>query len=178
MRRHSRAGGKSPDAQAVKPAAPKSRIAPRAGQPRSTTANLKTEVARLTRERDEALEQQTATSEVLRVISRSPFDLQTALDTLVQSAARLCETETANIWLPKDGAYRVAASNRAKEYLENKESLRTIALAPDRGTVVGRTLLECKTVHVTFKPIRTTIRTLPSWLALSGVFARCSVSPC
>ena len=67
----------------------------------------------------------------------------------------------ANIWRPKDGAYRLAASygvtSRYKEYLENKQFLETIGIEPGRGTVVGRTLLEGKTVHVpTFRPIRTT----------------------
>ena len=110
----------------------------------SSSVSQKTKIA-LTRELNDALEQQAATSEVLQVISRSPFDLQTVLDTL---AARLCEAEIANIWLPKEGAYRVAASSRSREYLENKESLGTVALEPNRGTIVGRTLLECKTVHV------------------------------
>jgi hypothetical protein len=72
MGRRSTAGGKSVDLQPPKTAAPKSRIAPRAGQPRSTTANLETEVARLTRERDEALKHQTAT--VLQVIGSSMAD--------------------------------------------------------------------------------------------------------
>ncbi|MGB8157463.1 MAG: GAF domain-containing protein, partial [Pseudolabrys sp.] len=77
---------------------------------------------------------------------------QTVLNTLVESAAQLCEADLANIWRPKDGAYRLAASygvtSRYKEYLENKQFLETIGIEPGRGTVVGRTLLEGKTVHV------------------------------
>ena len=100
----------------------------------------------------ELLQQQTATADVLKVISRSTFDLQTVLDTLVESAARLCGAEMANIWRPKDGAYRLTASYgvtaRYKEYLENKEFLNTIAIEPDRGTAVGRVLLEKRTVHM------------------------------
>jgi two-component system, NtrC family, sensor kinase len=92
------------------------------------------ENARLLNELRESLQQQTATADVLKVISRSTFDLQVVLDTLVESAARLCGAEMANIWRPKDGAYRLTASYgvtaRYKEYLENKEFLNTMPLSP------------------------------------------------
>ena len=110
------------------------------------------ENARLLSELRESLQQQTATADVLKVISRSTFDLQTVLDTLVESAARLCGAEMANIWRPRDGAYRLTASYgvtaRYKESLENKEFLNTIAIEPGRGTTVGRVLLERKSVHI------------------------------
>ena len=110
------------------------------------------ENTRLLNELRETLQQQTATADVLKVISRSTFDLQTVLDTLVESAARLCGAEMANIWRPRDGAYRLTASYgvtaRYKESLENKEFLNTIAIEPGRGTTVGRVLLERKSVHI------------------------------
>ena len=110
------------------------------------------ENARLLNELRQSLEQQTATADVLKVISRSTFDLQTVLDTLVESAARLCGAEMANIWRPRDGAYRLTASYgvtaRYKESLENEEFLNTIAIEPGRGTTVGRVLLERKSVHI------------------------------
>ena len=110
------------------------------------------ENTRLLSELRESLQQQTATADVLKVISRSTFDLQTVLDTLVESAARLCGAEMANIWRPRDGAYRLTASYgvtaRYKESLENKEFLNTIVIEPGRGTTVGRVLLERKSVHI------------------------------
>jgi GAF domain-containing protein len=70
------------------------------------------------------------------------------LNALVESAARLCEAEAANIFRPSDGVYRLAASSlyNLEEY--KKEYLDTIAIDPGRATVVGRSLLEGKAVHL------------------------------
>jgi GAF domain-containing protein len=110
------------------------------------------ENTRLLNELRESLQQQTATADVLKVISRSTFDLQAVLDTLVESAACLCGAEMANIWRPRDSGYRHTASYgvtaRYKEYLENKEFLNTVVIEPSRSTTVGRVLLERRTVHI------------------------------
>jgi two-component system, NtrC family, sensor kinase len=149
MRRRSRAGGKSPNAQAPKAAARKRRIEPKAGQPHSTSsANLETEVARLTRERDEALEQQTATSEFLNAISRSTFDLPTVLSTLVETAARLCRAVKVQILLPSENTnrvYSVASFGYSAEFIEY---IKTTTFAPGQEGIVGRVLLERKPVQI------------------------------
>ena len=119
MRRRSRAGGEPVKTRRRKAMTLKRGNAPKVVRRRNPSAAGRKQRSRVTRELHDALEQQTATSEVLRVICRSPVDLQTVLDTLVQHAARMCEAEIANIWRPEDGVYRIAASSRSNEYLEN-----------------------------------------------------------
>ncbi len=110
------------------------------------------EVQARTRDLEESLQQQTTTADVLKVISRSTFDLKTVLQTLVQSAATLCEADLANIWLPDGAAFRLAASfgvpGKDKEKLENIRYLESIDIKPGRGSMVGRVLLERGPVQV------------------------------
>src|SRR5512143_161617 len=81
---------------------PKARKAPTA---RLSNANLQEQLDQRTRERDEALEQLAATSDVLQVISRSAFDLKSVLQTLVEAAARLCRADKAAITRQIGGEY-------------------------------------------------------------------------
>jgi signal transduction histidine kinase len=104
------------------------------------------ENARLLSELRESLQQQTATADVLKVISRSTFDLQTVLQTLVESAARLCDADQGTITRQKDGVfYRAEAYGFPPEFIE---MVRDVPVMPERGSMNGRTLLEGKVVHV------------------------------
>ena len=94
----------------------------------------------------ESLEQQTATSEVLQAISRSTFDLQAVLETLVQSAARLCEADIGTITRQKDSVYYRAALYGFPPDFADRMSRVPVEL--NKGTVTGRALVEGSVVHI------------------------------
>src|SRR5262249_57682693 len=93
-----------------------------------------------TRDLPESLQQQTATAEMLKVISRSTFDLQAVLDTLTESAARLCRADRVAIRLAKGGAYHHVASYGFTP--EQKAYMKEHALRPDPSSVTRRVLLQ------------------------------------
>jgi len=98
------------------------------------------EVQRRTQELSESLQQQTATADVLKVISRSTFDLRTVLHTLVESAARLSDADSGTITRERDGAfYRAEAYGFSKEFMDYVQD---IPIKPDKGSASGRALLE------------------------------------
>jgi hypothetical protein len=98
------------------------------------------------RELQESLEYQTATSEVLSVISKSPNELQPVLDAVTSTAIALCKADTANFRLLRDGAYHTVAAQGHDAH--TVERMRNTPVLPGRDSIAGRAALECTTVHV------------------------------
>src|SRR5262245_9436059 len=100
----------------------------------------------LKRERDEALEQLAATSEVLKVVSRSTSDLSAALDMLLETACRLCEADFGTIRYEEGAGYRLAATFGCQP--EWHRHFAVYSTKPDRSSVFGQTILKGSTVHI------------------------------
>jgi two-component system, NtrC family, sensor kinase len=104
------------------------------------------ENVRLFNETKKSLEQQTATADVLKVISRSTFDLRAVLQTLVESAARFCAADNATIVREKEGSfYPAEAYGYSQEFMDYIKDIRVKA---ERGSASGRALAEGRLVHI------------------------------
>src|SRR6516162_2332366 len=144
MSRSDETGAKS--ARTRRHKAPKSRNASRPARHSSVATVKSAKLARVTRERDEALEQQVATAEILKVISQSAFALNAVLEALVSSAARLCHADTGIIRLREGDIYPVAATVGFTQ--EERDHFAGYSVKADRGSVFGRAILERRSIHV------------------------------
>jgi class 3 adenylate cyclase len=146
MRRRSRAASGPAKTRRRKAAKLKPRDAPKVTSRRSSAGSQDAEVARLTRELNKALEQQSATADVLRMISSSPSDIQPVLDAIVRTAGELCAAEYSMLFRLQEGKYHVACSNKAETEFVKFTSDHPISV--DRGSLVGRTALARCAVHI------------------------------
>ena len=145
MRRPDKAGSEAPKAL-------KRRNTAKTARGQNSAVDAAERIALLTRERDEALEQQIATSEVLRAISRSASDLQLVSDTIAENAVKLCKAERGYIFRFDGELLHAVASYNAGT--ENREFVNRNPIAPGRQSVSARAALERRTFRSpTFKRI-------------------------
>jgi class 3 adenylate cyclase len=143
MRRHRR-GGKAIRGQRRKTLT--HRKATKTGRRRSFAAGKETNVARLTRERDEALERQIATSEVLKVISSSPGELEPVFKAMLENATRICEAKFGTMWLREGDAFRAVALHNAPSAYEERRRNRLFHPADLHPKSAFRRFLETRQV--------------------------------
>jgi GAF domain-containing protein len=142
MRRRSRASSKLAKAPSRKA---KTRKAARHRS--SSVAGQETEVARLRRERDEALEREAATAEVLKVISSSPGELEPVFQAMLENATRICEAKFGALQLHENGAFRVAAMhNPPPAYAEARRH--NPLIIPSAHNALGRVIATKRPVHI------------------------------
>jgi two-component system NtrC family sensor kinase len=144
MRRRSKADSEPTEGRGGRSTVrPKAR---KAATTRASAADLQKQLDRRTRERDEALEQQAATSEVLKVISRSASNLSAALNTLLATACRLCDADIGTIRFEEGNRYRLAATFGCPP--EWRKHFAGYTSKPDLTSVFGQTIIRGRTVHI------------------------------
>jgi class 3 adenylate cyclase/putative methionine-R-sulfoxide reductase with GAF domain len=147
MRRRSKPGGEAVKARRRKTVTPNPRNPPKAARHRGlSAADLTKKVSLFKRERDEALEQQKATSEILDVIASSPGDLKAVFEAMLASAMDICEAQCGNLWLYDGDSYRVQAMRGAPPKLMEEWSKGPLGWGPDTG--LGRLAQTKDTVHI------------------------------
>jgi two-component system, NtrC family, sensor kinase len=148
MKRRSRAGGELIKGRRREPARPKRRDAPKAlGRSQSSSAE-ETEIARLTRELNEALERQAATSEVLQIISRSPGDLEPVFQSMLKNAVRLCDAKFGNIFRwDGEALHPVARHNTPAAFAERRARV-PLRPAASPDSPFSRVVATKKLIHV------------------------------
>ena len=138
MKKPSRAGGKPAKARPHSALKPTGRNAPKPQSNRRSAADdSESEVAQLKRELHEALEQQTAITDILRVISNSPSDVQPVLEPVAEHAAHICGAHVVELAIVDNEVFRIAASFGEAERLSRQESVPL-----DRSTVTGRAICD------------------------------------
>jgi GAF domain-containing protein len=146
MKKPSHARGKPAKARPHKAVKREGRAPKALSKRTSSPASQETQVARLTRELNEALERQRATAEVLSAISRSNFELQPILQSVVDTASHLCRADVSVIFRLEGGVYRFAAGySLDPAYLEHE---RRTPISPGPGTIVGRAAMSREVVQI------------------------------
>jgi GAF domain-containing protein len=148
MKRRSRAGGEPIKGQRRKTAELERRNAPKAvARSNSSPTAEVTEVTRLTRELNEALERQAATSEVLQVISSSPGDLQPVFAAMLENAVRICDAKFGEIYRWENDALSIVATHNTPPAFAEERKLSPY-LRPPPTTPIGRMLATKSVIHV------------------------------
>jgi signal transduction histidine kinase len=146
--RRTRAGGYPIKARRRNTATPKRRNAPKAKRSRSSPTALKeTKVARLTRELQEALAQQTATSDVLRAISSTPGELEPVFNAMLEKATRICEATFGNLFLREGHSFRAVAVHTNKQGYDLRRNP-VIDLRENPGVPLERLVNTKKIIHI------------------------------
>src|SRR4029079_18707206 len=157
MKRRSKAGGHTVKARRRKSATSK-RLNATTSLPSSPNVSEDVKATRFERERDEALKQLSAASEVLGVIANSSGNLTLVFETILENATRICEATFGNLWLREDDNFRISAthgtSTEYRKYALKADDITKIPpsggrlMRMDRGSVVGRAAIERRPVHI------------------------------